>query len=145
MFWRPKPGVSQTTLLRSMRPDQRLAVAMLRYFVIVLEKHVPENWALSANFSWVKSELYILYFTIFWNNYTTCFRPFCSLDVSPFFHTTPQRPSIPILRFHRVSGVLLAVVYGAVCATGAPHPVSLWPLDEKAALEKSVVRNWGNR
>ena len=64
MFWRPKPGVSQTTLLRSIRPDQRLAVAMLRYFVIVLEKHVPENWALSANFSWEKGELYFTNFGI---------------------------------------------------------------------------------
>ncbi|CAK9049739.1 Hypothetical protein (Fragment) [Durusdinium trenchii] len=32
-------------------------------------------------------------------------------------------------------GVLFAVIYGAVCANGSngsqPHPVSLWPLDEK--------------
>lgn len=35
-------------------------------------------------------------------------------------------------------GVLLAVVYGAVCATGSlPHPVSLWPLDEKEAEAKA--------
>eukprot|EP00435_Cladocopium_sp_Y103_P043273 s3667_g12.t1 len=34
--------------------------------------------------------------------------------------------------------VLLAVVYGAVCATGSlPHPVSLWPLDEKEAEAKA--------
>jgi len=35
-------------------------------------------------------------------------------------------------------GVLLAVVYGAVCAVGSlPHPVSLWALDEKEAEAKA--------
>ena len=29
------------------------------------------------------------------------------------------------------------MIYGAVCADGAVHPVSLWPLDEKDPEEKA--------